>query len=424
MSRRLYTIAILLLMPWALAHLLWRARRQPEYLRHWAERFGFFGARAKTDSAPTIWIHAVSVGETRAAQPVVAALRQRIPAAHIVFTHMTPTGRETSTELFGDSVERIYLPYDMPWAVDRFLRHFRPQLGLIMETELWPNLIAACKEKNVPLHLVNARLSARSASRYAHFGGLMKEALQNLASICAQTADDAARFVAQGALDVVVTGNVKFDSAVPAAQLTLGVALRAKCPQRAVWLAASTREGEEELILAAWRKTEKTCQTPAALLVMVPRHPQRFDAVATLAKELGFSVQRRSDDQPIAPETQVLIGDSMGEMLAYYTMADLAFIGGSLLDYGSQNLIEACAVGTPVLIGPSTRNFAEAVRDATACGAARAITDADQLVAAVKALLADQTQLIRMGEAGRRFAEHHRGATQRTLTHVLGAIAR
>jgi 3-deoxy-D-manno-octulosonic-acid transferase len=404
-------------------HLLWRAHRQQEYLQHWSERFGFFATRAKADTAPTLWIHAVSVGETRAAQPIVAALRQRFPAARIVFTHMTPTGRETSREMFGGSIEQVYLPYDLPWAVDRFLQHFRPTLGLIMETELWPNLIAACKEQKVPLHLINARLSARSASRYARFGGLMKEALQTLTSICAQTADDAARFKAQGALDVVVTGNVKFDSTVPAAQLALGVALRARCQGRAVWLAASTREGEEALILAAWRKSGKGGQTPPPLLVMVPRHPQRFDAVTKLANELGFTVQRRSDDQPIAPETEILIGDSMGEMLAYYTMADVAFIGGSLLDFGSQNLIEACAVGTPVLIGPSTRNFAQAVSDATACGAARPIGDADQLVSTVKALLADQAQLIRMGEAGRRFAEHHRGATQRTLAHVLGSAA-
>jgi 3-deoxy-D-manno-octulosonic-acid transferase len=424
MPRLLYTLAVMLLMPWALVHLLWRARRQPEYLQHWGERFGFFAARAKTDAAPTLWIHAVSVGETRAAQPLVAALRQHFPAARIVFTHMTPTARETSAAMFGDSVERVYLPYDMPWAVDRFLRHFRPALGLIMETELWPNLIAACNEQKIPLHLVNARLSARSASRYARFGGLMKEVLQKLTSICAQTADDAARFAAQGARDVVVTGNVKFDSTVPASQLALGVDLRARCHGRAVWLAASTREGEEELILGAWRKAGEANETTTALLVIVPRHPQRFDAVTKRAIELGFTVQRRSAEGPVAPETQVLIGDSMGEMLAYYAMADVAFIGGSLLDYGSQNLIEACAVGTPVLIGPSTRNFAEAVRDATACGAAKAITDADQLVVAVRALLIDEAQLIRMGEAGRRFAEHHRGATQRTLTHVLGVVAR
>jgi 3-deoxy-D-manno-octulosonic-acid transferase len=400
MARFLYTLAAVALLPWAAIHLLWRSRKQPEYLRHWAERFGFFGAAGGRDPArPTIWLHAVSVGETRAAQPLVAVLRERFPAHRILFTHMTPTGRATSEALFGDSVERIYLPYDTPWAMRGFLRHYRPQFGLIMETELWPNLIAACKQTGIPLSLVNARLSERSAKRYASFPALTREALQGLVAIGAQTASDAARLEALGAQRVTVTGNVKFDIAAPAAQLELGRELRACCGGRPVWLAASTREGEEALILAAWKKAlQKLMQSgiplrdgtgDTALLVIVPRHPQRFEEVARLVAEHGFLLQRRSQNAAIEAGTGVLLGDSMGEMFAYYAAADIAFIGGSLLDFGSQNLIEAAACGTPILIGPSTRNFAEAAREAVACGAALTIRDADDLVAQVNAKLSD-----------------------------------
>jgi len=408
MARFIYTLAVFALLPWAVLHLLWRARRQPEYLRHWGERFGYFDT---VPSAPTIWLHAVSVGETRAAQPLVAALRQRYPDHRILFTHMTPTGRATSEALFGDSVERIYLPYDTPWAMRRFLRHYRPQLGFIMETELWPNLIAACRREKVPLRLVNARLSQRSARRYAKFPALTHEALRGLAAIGAQSADDAMRLEALGAQNITVTGNIKFDITVPEEQLALGREFRLRCGNRPVWLAASTREGEEALILDAWKRVG----AGDTAMVLVPRHPQRFDEVSRLAAERGFVVQRRSDNAAVAPATQVLIGDSMGEMFAYYASADIAFIGGSLLDFGSQNLIEAAACGTPVLIGPSTRNFAEVAREAIACGAALSIADADDLVAQVNALLADVDRRRATGNAGRAFAERHRGATARTL---------
>ena len=413
MARLFYSVAALALLPWAVLHLLWRARRQPEYLRHWAERFGLFPATKEGDPAqPTIWLHAVSVGETRAAQPLVAALRQRHPNHRILFTHMTPTGRATSEALFGDSVERIYLPYDTPWAMRGFLRHYRPEFGLIMETELWPNLIEACRRASVPLWLVNARLSERSARRYARFAALARLTLQGLAGIGAQTAGDAARLAALGAQRVTVTGNIKFDIAAPAEQIELGREIRARCGDRPVWLAASTREGEEALILEAWQKTAPDTR---ALLLMVPRHPQRFDQVARLAGEHGFAVQRRSENAAIETNTGVLIGDSMGELFAFYAAADVAFIGGSLLDFGSQNLIEAAACGTPILIGPSTRNFSEAAREAIACGAALAIRDADDLVAKVMVLLSDERLRQQAGEAGRTFAQTHRGATARTL---------
>lgn len=432
MARLAYTLLIVVLLPWALLHLLWRARKQPEYLRHWNERFARYPDSTKGQTqAPVIWLHAVSVGETRAAQPLLAALRQHYPGHRILFTHMTPTGRATSEALFGDTAERIYLPYDTPWAMKRFLNHYRPTLGLILETELWPNLIATCAKTKVPVWLVNARLSKRSAQRYARFPALTREALLGLTAVGAQSDADASRFEALGAKKPTVTGNVKFDIEAPADQVQLGGVLRARLGERAVWLAASTREGEEALIYDAWKaRTKKVMQSgvplrddagEAALLIIVPRHPQRFDEVARIATVRGFSVQRRSDNVPIEASTEVLIGDSMGEMFAWYACADLAFIGGSLLDFGSQNLIEAAACGTPILIGPSTRNFAEAAREAVACGAARTIRDADDLVSQVNALLADAHGRQRMAVAGRNFAEHHRGATARTMEMITQA---
>lgn len=415
MARFVYTLAVLALLPWALLHLLWRARRQPHYLRHWGERFGFF---ATAPAAPVIWIHAVSVGETRAAQPLVAALRERYPEHRILITHMTPTGRQTSETLFGGNVERCYLPYDTPWAVERFLNHFRPRIGLIMETEIWPNLVATCRARTMPLLLVNARLSARSARRYARFPRLTRDALGALAAVAAIGPDDARRLTGLGATQVAVFGNLKFDIDPPAGQLQLGAGFRELCRGRQVFLCASTREGEEAPILDAWRN-----QAPAnTLLVLVPRHPQRFDAVAALAAAKGYAVGRRSNDNSIAAETQVWIGDSMGEMFAYYALADVAFIGGSLLDYGSQNLIEPCSVGTPVLIGPSTYNFPDTAREALACGAALTVGNAEELATAAAELLADASRRNAMGSAGTAFAARHRGATGRTLELIAAFI--
>jgi 3-deoxy-D-manno-octulosonic-acid transferase len=411
-SRRLYTLALWLLLPWGLLHLLWRARRQPEYLSHWGERFGSYPA---APPAPVIWIHAVSVGETRAAQPLVAALNERFPHHRILLTHMTPTGRQTSVALFGDGVDRIYLPYDYPFAVRRFLAHYRPQLGLIMETELWPNLVAACRESDLPVALVNARLSEKSARGYARLARLSREALGSLAAVSAQSGADAERLRALGAPRVEVFGNVKFDIAPPADQLGRVEDFRRRIGERRIFLAASTREGEEALLLDAWQKVGAG---DTALLVIVPRHPQRFDEVAALVAARGLRLQRRSDDAAVAAGTHVWLGDSMGEMFAYYAAADAAFVGGSLREFGSQNLIEPCTVGTPVLLGPSTYNFAAAARDAVACGAARQFTNAEEIVTAAVALLADAAERQRMSEAGLAFAARHRGATRRTLALI------
>ena len=426
LARIVYSLALWLLLPWALLHLLLRGRKQPEYLRHWGERFGRYGryvdGTLARPAGPLIWIHAVSVGETRAAQPLVKALQQRFPDHHILLTHMTPTGRQTSVELFGDSVQRVYLAYDYPGAVARFLDHWQPTLGIVMETELWPNLLHACAARRVPVLLANARLSERSAGRYRKLAALVRLTLGQLAGIAAQSKDDAERLRALGAAQVKVIGNLKFDIPPPEAQLALGDDFRhwlQAAGPRPVVLCASTREGEEALLLAAWQQQRRN----NAVLVIAPRHPQRFDTVAELVRRAGLRLQRRSDGQSLAAETDVWLADSMGEMFAGYAAADVVIMGGSLLDFGSQNLIEPCAVGRPVLLGPSTYNFAQAAADALAAGAAQQGADADAVVAAALALLDDGPRRERMGIAGLAFTERHRGATARTVSWIEALLA-
>src|SRR3954466_572044 len=398
-----------LLLPWALLHLLLRARKQPAYLHHLGERFGFFPNGA---SYGVIWIHAVSVGETRAAEPLIKGLQARYPERRILLTHGTPTGRQTGLQLYGDRVERCYLPYDFTWASRRFLQHFRPVIGIFMETEIWPNLVHAGVESAVPLYLVNARMSAKSARGYRRLGALTSATLSRLAHVGAQTERDAQRLRELGAVNITTTGNIKFDRIAPPAMLTLGISLRnAFGVHRRVFLAASTRDGEEELILDAL----PTIATPELLTIIVPRHPQRFEDVASLIRQRGIKFQRRSENQPITEDTRIVIGDSMGEMFAYYAACDVAFVGGSLLPLGGQNLLEACAVGCPVLVGPHTFNFEDATRGAIESGAALRVTGPTDLAYAIQKLMLDANLREAMSAAGKRFTDAHRGATEKTL---------
>ena len=409
MSRALYSLTLYLLLPWALLHLVWRARKQPAYLEHVGERFGVF-----PDHLPSrvIWIHAVSVGETRAAEPLIKALQTRHPEHRILLSHGTPTGRQTGVDLFGDRVERCYLPYDFGWATRRFLRRFRPVAGVFVETEIWPNLIQASVQSAVPLYLVNARMSERSARGYRRIGRLTRDALSKLSGVGAQTDRDAQRLTNLGATDVRITGNIKFDRLAPAEMLALGAVLRDLFgKQRPVFLAASTREGEETMILDALANPT----VPELLTVIVPRHPQRFREVAALVRQRGYKVQRRSENRPIEADTRIVIGDSMGEMFAYYAACDVAFIGGSLLPLGGQNLLEACAVGRPVIVGPHTFNFEEATNGAIEAGAAIRVSDERGLGSAISQLVSDSNRRRAMSEAGKRFADAHRGATEKTL---------
>jgi len=406
--RLLYDLLLYLAAPLVLLRLLWRGRRQTDYLRHIPERFGFY---ADAGAHRYIWVHAVSVGETRAVEPLVRALQARYPQHRILLTHMTPTGRETGLALFGDTVTRCYLPYDYPGATRRFLKHFQPHAGLVIETEIWPNLIAAGVVLGIPLYLINARLSERSQRGYRRVGALTRDALRGFSMIAAQTETDALRLRELGAAQVIVTGNIKFDVDPPAQQIAQGLELKRTLGGRGVLLAASTREGEEELLLDAVLRTG----LHGALLVLVPRHPQRFAAVAALVAARNLRLQRRSDDGPVDAATDVLLGDTMGEMFFYYAACDVVLMGGSFLSYGAHNLIEPCTAGKPVIIGPSTYNFAEATDAAVAAGAAVRAADLDGGLALALQLAGDATQCRRMGEAGLVFTAGHRGAVQRVL---------
>ena len=402
--RLAYGSLLWLLLPWVFMHLWWRGRRQPAYRENIAERFGWYQRKPER---PVIWLHAVSVGETRAAEPLVRALAVRYPGHELLLTQMTPTGRETATQLFAGMATIAYLPYDYPGAVERFLEHFKPRLGILMETEIWFNLVRACKRRGVPLILANARLSEKSARGYALAAPLTRAALASLAAVSAQTREDAERLAQLGAQDVEVTGNLKFDVAVAPELLALGLKLKQWIGQRPVLLAASTRQGEEELVLDACSRM----RIEGLLLLLVPRHPQRFDEVAALLAKRNLRYLRRSEERALAPDCQVLLGDSMGEMPAYYAACDLAFIGGSLLPYGGQNLIEACAVGRPLLFGRHMYNFAEASRLAVAAGAALEVVDVAMLAERSGTLLADNARLARMGQAALAFSRAHQGAT-------------
>ena len=423
--RRLYSLLWWLVLPAALLRLWWRGRREPGYRRHLRERFGYpAGAQPGAPAVPTLpapptlWVHAVSVGETRAAEPLIEALLQAWPAHRLLLTHMTPTGRATGALLVARHPQRLlqaYLPYDTTSMMRRFLRAYQPQICLLVETEVWPNLVHQARHQAVPVLLVSARLSARSLARGVRLGSLITAAAHGLAGAGAQSPADAARLLQMGVAPVQVTGNLKFDVAVPPAQVALGQAWRRQFGARRVLVCASTRDGEEALILAALQSIAID-----ALLVLVPRHPQRFDAVAALITAQGLRLARRSQlgSAALAPEVQVLLGDSMGEMFAYFAAADAAFIGGSLLPLGGQNLIEACAVGTPVLIGPHSFNFAAVTADAIAAGAALRVDDAPALLASVQALLADEAVRAAMAGAASAFARQHRGATARTLAMI------
>jgi len=417
LSRLIYGLLLLAALPLVPLRLWWRGRKEPGYRRHIGERFGAYPVQI---ARPVIWLHAVSVGETRAAQPLVRALRERYPDHALVITQMTAAGRETAASLYGADATICFLPYDFPFAVRRFLAHFHPRLGIVMETEVWPNLLRACRERGIPMLLANARLSERSARGYARFGALAREAFGAFTATGAQTTDDAKRLAALGATPVEVTGNIKFDVEAGADQSALGDKLRHRCGGRLIALFASTREGEETLLLDALgrRPLER------AVVMIVPRHPQRFDEVATLLSRRGLAFVRRSEDRAVPADADFLLGDSMGEMAAYYAACDVAFIGGSLLDYGAQNLIEACAAGAPVLIGPSAYNFAQAAALAIESGAALRVRDADDLIGTMHALLADEPRRQRMSAAGRAFSTAHRGATARTMALVERLMAK
>ena len=384
-----------------------RARKNPAYLEHWGERFG---APHPNPVQQPIWIHAVSVGETRAEQPLIAELRHRFPNAPLLLTQMTPTGRATATQLYPQAQCR-YLPYDRRDWVAQFLREHRPQFGVLMETELWANLISGCFNQRIPLFLANARLSEKSQRSYQKIASLIRPALQQLSAICAQTPADAQRLQQLGAPAPIVCGNTKYDIPIPPLSSELAAQFRQRIGNRRVFLAASLREkdgqDEAELIMNAWQPHTDT------LLVLIPRHPERFQAAYHLAQQRGFKTQKRSDNAPVRLDIQVWIGDSMGEMYAYFQAADIVFIGGSLVNTGCQNIIEPLQCGKPVLFGPSIYNFQAACQEALAAGVAQQIHSAAELVQTVTQQLMQPEIHAQQAAKAAVYLAQHRGASQR-----------
>lgn len=406
--RYLYSLLLYLCMPLIFLRLLWRARKNPAYLQRLPERFGFV---TSTLIANSIWIHAVSVGEVVAAIPMIKALQTTYPHIPILVTTMTPTGAERVRTALADTVTHLYLPYDFPDAVRRFLKKVKPQLCLIMETELWPNLLQACRQKNIPVLLMNARLSARSAAAYLRFAQFSKSMLQALTFVCAQTSADAERFIRLGmdAANIQVTGSIKFDLEIPVDLTVQAKALREVWgEERLVWIAASTHEGEEELILQAFAEVLKN--VPETLLVIVPRHPERFQKVAALCRKQGYHVIMRTDNQTCSMQTKVFVGDTMGELLLFYAAADIAYVGGSLVPKGGQNPLEPAAIGLPILTGPYLFNFGLINQQLQTNQAAIQIDTPQQLAGQVTKLLQDKNARQHMGAQGKALVENNRGA--------------
>lgn len=415
-----------LLLPLTFIRLAWRTRHSSEYLHHFSERLGF--ADRKLIAQGSVWIHAVSVGETRAAQPLIEAYLAR--GETILLTHMTLNGRRTGATLFAKAIaagqlQQAYLPYDLCWSVANFIRTFKPRLGLFMETEAWPTVVFYCAEIGLPLFLVNARLSERSARRVNQFGRAGRSLFQAFAGILAQTQFDAERYRNLGVKKVEIVGNLKFDVPLDSSLVQQGKAwqqeLHAK--QRLLVCAASTRDGEEALILRAWKDLlQSKAFEMQPLLCIVPRHPERFSEVAKQIHDTGLKFQRRSAWSGVPKSTKdsdVILGDSMGEMPMYYSAADLVVMGGSLLPFGGQNLIEACTAGCPVLLGEHTFNFQQAALDAIKIGAAKRIegelipNEPIALMKALKELLMNTAELEKMSRAAKTYSIEHQGATQK-----------
>lgn len=429
MWRHLYSLILYLAMPGILARLWWRGLREPVYRERMGERFGFYRTKASDADRDVIWIHAVSMGETRAAALLVRMLAERFPASRVLVTQMTATGRQAAVELFSrtPAVRIAWLPYDYPFSVRRFIDRYRPRVGILMETELWPNLIRRCSEARVPVLLANARMSEKSARGYQRLAPLFRQVFVALDAVLAQSESDRRRLLSLEARPSVtmVAGNLKFDVA-SGKQPELASEIRNRIGSRPVLLAASTRDGEEALILDAMAEAGRTGagMPPDTLVIIVPRHPQRFDVVADLLAKRAVSFVRKSSGEVVSAECRVMLGDSLGEMPAYYGIADCAFVGGSLLPLGGQNLIEACAAGVPVLIGPHTFNFSDASDQAVAAGAAVRVESPAALVATAGQLLSNPDQRLKMGEAGLAFCKEHMGATARTVAVVEQLMAR
>lgn len=413
--RGLYSALLYLLLPVTVYHLMWRGLRVREYFQRWGERYALYD---RVDGHPRVWLHAVSVGEVNAAAPVVNALRAQRPDLRWVITTITPTGSARVRALWGDAVDHVYLPYDVPGCVDRFLRQFQPQIALILETELWPNLLFGCHERKVPVYILNARLSGRSLRGYRLLGPLIRRALRTVTFVAAQSADDAARFVQLGAAPekVAALGNLKFDIKAPDRQDMVDAFAAHVDPARPVWIAASTHEGEEAAVVEIHRQLR--ARHPGLLLLWVPRHPERFERVASLARDQGWAVATRTAQKWPQGDTEVFVVDTLGELMGFFACASVAFVGGSLQPIGGHNLLEPAAMATATVTGPHLHNFSEISRRMREAGALLIGRDRQEVGAQLDMLLRDEGQRQAMVQAGLDLVANGRGAVHRILALI------
>ena len=418
LTRFLYTFLHYLCLPAILIRLLWRSRYSIGYRQRWHERFGYI--KRVTETEASIWIHAVSVGEAIAAIPLIKKLIVRYPQYTIVVTTTTPTGSAQIIKHLKDEVIHVYAPYDVPWVVNRFLRRSRTKLCIIMETEIWPNILHCCRKNNIPIFLANARLSERSRLRYQLIATLTKAMLKSYSMVAAQGLLDGERLLSLG-LDpkrLMISGNIKFDMTLPTHLIEDGLALRREwgALNRPILIAASTHEGEDEIILDSFNRIRE--QLPNTLLVLVPRHPDRFNRVERLCKDCGFSLVLRSLNQLPDEDKNVLLGDTMGELLLLYAASDIAFVGGSLVPIGGHNLIEPASIGLPVLTGPHLHNFTEISRLLQTAGTAQVVQDAKSMAAAVIALFSAKELHNKMSTRAREVISANSGALEKHLEWI------
>jgi 3-deoxy-D-manno-octulosonic-acid transferase len=407
--RRFYSLLVWCAVPLALGVVLWRGLKDRSYWQALPQRFGWGRAQPQ----PTLWVHAVSLGEMSAAAPLIRALLEAHPQTPLVLSTATPAGRARALSLFGDIGDIRFLPYDTPGAMRRFLHRINPRVAVIMETELWPNLYRECARRGVPLLLANARLTLKSVSRYRRFAGLFRDVFSDNVLVAAQSSADAARFEEIGARHIRVAGNVKFDLSADSGAAAQRQRWRTQFGGRPIWIAGSTHAGEDEAVLDAHRQLLKAA--PSALLILAPRHKERFETVAKLLQTRGFQFARRSTGEAVADGHAVLLVDTLGELASLYPAADVAFVGGSLVPIGGHNLLEPAALGIPVLTGPYTSNSRDVAAQLLACGAALQVSDAAQLAKELKRLLADPSARASMGSAGQQLVAANRGSVQRLV---------
>lgn len=415
--RCLYSLVFTLSIPALLLRLWWKGRKNGDYREHWAERFGFFKPPAKGGG---LWLHAVSMGETMAAVPLIREFQKRFPHLPITITSTTPTGYKAAKNIFKDTVHRVYFPYDLSWCIHKFLKGVRPTILIVMEKELWLNCFWICHQKKIPIFIANGTLSSRSLKGYKRLlpQRIIQKTLDAITVVFAQSNTDATRFLELG-LDpnrLIVTGNMKFDMTLKEGIETAGKQYKETFANRLVWVAASTHGGEEEAVLSAFKQILQ--QYPHTLLILVPRHPERFDTVATLLMQHSYTFVKRSSGVPIAPETQVLLGDTMGELALFFAAVDVAFVGGSLVPVGGHNALEPAALSVPVIVGPYVYNCVEVIKQLADAGGLIQISDSNTLAKAVLHWFENPEEARQAGRNAKEMVEKNRGVVKQIADSI------